>query len=120
MEAPELHEQIRNRCPQGIDAVLDIVGTSTVMDSLATLRRGGRVCVVGFLGRGGPLELEPVFQIPSGTFLSAFASALVTGTPEFPLSQIPFDTIVERVAAGIYKAKPAKVFPFERIQDAHR
>jgi NADPH:quinone reductase-like Zn-dependent oxidoreductase len=61
-----------------------------------------------------------VFQIPSGTFLSAFASALVTGTPDFPLSQIPFETIVGDVAAGLYKARPVKVFPFERIQDAHR
>jgi NADPH:quinone reductase-like Zn-dependent oxidoreductase len=120
IEAPQLHEQIRDRYPHGIDAVLDIVGNSTVMDSLATLRRGGRVCVVGFLGQGGPLTLEPVFQIPSGTFLSAFASALVTGTPDFPLSQIPFETIVGDVAAGVYKARPVKVFPFERIQDAHR
>jgi NADPH:quinone reductase-like Zn-dependent oxidoreductase len=120
LEAPELHEQVRDRYPHGIDAVLDIVGSSTVLGSLATLRRGGRVCVVGFLGRGGPLTLEPVFQIPSGTFLSAFASALVTGTPEFPLAEISLETIVERVAAGTYKATPAKVFPFERIQDAHR
>jgi len=45
---------------------------------------------------------------------------LVTGTPEFPLSEIPFQTIVERVASGIYQAKPAKVFSFEDIQAAHR
>jgi len=52
--------------------------------------------------------------------LSVFASALVTGTPEFPLAEIPFQTIVERVAAGTYQAKPARVFRFEEIQDAHR
>jgi NADPH:quinone reductase-like Zn-dependent oxidoreductase len=78
------------------------------------------VCLVGFLGGGGPLTLQPVFQMPSGTHLSVFASALVTGTTEFPLSEIPFQTIVDRVAAGIYKAKPAKVFRFEDIQQAHR
>src|SRR5690348_14750922 len=60
-----LQQQVRESNPGGIDAVLDIVGTSTVLDSLGALRRGGRVCVVGFLGGGGPLSLEPVFQIPS-------------------------------------------------------
>jgi NADPH:quinone reductase-like Zn-dependent oxidoreductase len=120
LESPELAKRVRERHPPGIDAVLDIVGNTTVIDSLAMLRRSGHVCLVGFLGGGGPLALEPVFQMPSGTHLSVFASALVTGTPEFPLAEIPFQTIVGRAAEGTYKAKPAKVFRFEQIQDAHR
>jgi NADPH:quinone reductase-like Zn-dependent oxidoreductase len=120
LEAPELSKRIRACHPQGIDAVLDIVGNTTALDSLAMLRRNERVCLVGFLGGGGPLSLEPIFQIPSGRHLSVFASALVTGTPEFPLSEIPFQAIVDRAATGIYKAKPAKVFGFDEIREAHR
>jgi NADPH2:quinone reductase len=120
LESPHLAERLRERHPQGIDAVLDIVGNTTVLDSLAMLRRGGQACLVGFLGGGGPLALEPVFQIPSGRRLSVFASALVTGTADFPLSAIPFQTIVDRVAQGSYRAKPVKVFGFQDIQDAHR
>jgi NADPH:quinone reductase-like Zn-dependent oxidoreductase len=116
----DLSKRVRERHPQGIDAVLDIVGNTTILDSLAMLRRGGHACLAGFLGGGGPLALEPVFQMPSGRHLSVFASALVTGTPEFPLSEIPFQAIVDRVAGGAYKAKPARVFRFEEIQDAHR
>jgi NADPH2:quinone reductase len=119
-EAPELAARVRQRRPQGTDAVLDIVGNTTVLDSLAMLSRGGRACLVGFLGGGGPLAMEPVFQMPSGVHLSVLATALVTGTPEFPLSEIPFQAIVDRVARGTYKAKPARVFPFEEIRDAHR
>jgi NADPH:quinone reductase len=119
-EAPELAGRVRERHSVGIDAVLDVVGNTTVLDSLSMLRRGGRVCLVGFLGGGGPLTVEPVFQIPSGCHLSVFASALVTGMPEFPLPEIPFQAIVDRVADRTYKAKPAKVFAFEDIQDAHR
>ena len=100
--------------------MLDIVGNSTILDSLAMLRRSGHACLVGFLGGGGPLMLEPVFQIPSGRHLSVFASALVTGTPEFQLSEIPMQTIVDRVAAGAYKAKPVRVFRFDEIAAAHR
>lgn len=120
LESTELTKRVRERHPQGIDAVLDIVGNTTVLDSLAMLRRGGEVCLVGFLGGGGPLSLEPVFQMPSGVRLSVFASAIVTGNAEFPLSEIPFQDIVDRVASGAYRAKPAKVFRFEDIQAAHR
>jgi NADPH:quinone reductase-like Zn-dependent oxidoreductase len=120
LESTELSKRVRERHPQGIDAVLDIVGNTTVLDSLAALRRGGEACLVGFLGGGGPLSLEPVFQMPSGVRLSVFASAIVTGNAEFPLSEIPFQDIVDRVASGAYRAKPAKVFRFEDIQAAHR
>jgi NADPH:quinone reductase-like Zn-dependent oxidoreductase len=120
LESTELSKRVRERHPQGIDAVLDIVGNTTVLDSLAMLRRGGEACLVGFLGGGGPLSLEPVFQMPSGVRFSVFASAIVTGNTEFPLSEIPFQDIVDRVASGAYRAKPAKVFRFEDIQAAHR
>jgi len=120
VESAELAASLRQRYPNGVDAVLDIVGNTTVLDSLAMLRRGGHVCLVGFLGGGGPLALEPVFQMPSGVQLSVFASALVTGSPTFPLQEIPFQAIVDRVANGAYKAKPARVLGFDEIQDAHR
>ena len=120
METCELAPRVRERHPRGIDAALDIVGNTTALDSLAMLKRGGRGCLVGFLGGGGPLSLEPVFQLPSGRHLTVFASALVTGTSEFPLGEIPFQAIVDRAAAGLYKAKPAKVFRFEDIREAHR
>ena len=40
--------------------------------------------------------------------------------PEYPLSDIPFQTIVDRAAQGIYRAKPAKIFRFEEIQEGQR
>jgi NADPH2:quinone reductase len=120
VETPDLSARVRERHPEGVDAVLDIVGNTTALDSTAMLRRGGRMCLVGFLGGGGPLSLEPVFQIPSGRHVTVFASALVTGTSEFPLSEIPFQAIVDRAAAGHYKAKPARVFAIDQIQEAHR
>jgi hypothetical protein len=64
--------------------------------------------------------MEPVFQIPSGRRLTTFASALVMGSAEFPISEIPFQAIVDRVAEGTYKAKPARVLSFEEIQEGHR
>jgi NADPH2:quinone reductase len=120
LETTALAMRIREDHRAGIDAVLDIIGNSTTLDSLAALRRGGTVCQVGFLGGGGSLTLEPVFQIPGGRYLTTFASALTLGSAEFPLCEIPFQQIVDFVAAGAYEALPHRVFGFEEIQEAHR
>jgi hypothetical protein len=40
--------------------------------------------------------------------LSVFGSALITGEPDFPIAEIPFQDIVDRVADGTYRTKPAK------------
>ena len=120
IDRPDLSEHLKQEHPDGLDSALDIVGNTTVLDSAATLKRGGQVCLAGFLGGGGPLEFEPVFQLPSGRLLSVFASAVATGTPDFPLSEIPFQNIVDRAASGVYSAKPVRVFEFDEIQDAHR
>lgn len=120
IETGNLSERVRETHAGGICAVVDIVGNTTVLDSLAMLKRGGRVCQVGFLGGGEPLGLQPVFQIPSGRYLTAFAGAVVTGSEDFPLSEIPFQQIVDRVSNGTYKAKPSRVFRMSEIQEAHR
>ena len=121
LETPELSKRIRELYPKGVDAVLDIIGNSTVLDSLAMARRGGRVCVVGLLDHVESVgNFNPLFQMPHfGVHFSSFVSWSF-GTPECPLSDIPFQAIVDRVASGAYKAKPVRVFRFEDIQEAHR
>lgn len=121
IDVADLGQSVRARHANGIDAVLDLIGTTTVLDSLSMVRRGGHVCVAGFLGGGGPMErFDPVFQIPSGRQLSVFASALVLGGRDYPLAAIPFHHIVDRAAEGAYLAKPARVFEFDEIREAHR
>jgi NADPH2:quinone reductase len=99
--------KVRERHPEGIDRVLDLIGNTTILESLTTLRRNGRACLAGFLGGGGgPIaNLEPAFQMPNARHLSVLASALVTGSAEFPLAEIPFQDIVDRVADGIYQGQ---------------
>src|SRR5260370_20911031 len=76
-----------------IDAVLDLVGTSVVLDSLAMLRRGGRSCLAGWLGGLDPIpDFNPLLQMPSGVFLTFFGS-FVFGTPGFPLADVPLEQI---------------------------
>lgn len=113
---------LSTRIPESkqIDAVLDLVGNSTILDSLAMLRRGGRACLAGFLGGLAPVpDFNPLLQMSSGVHFSFFGS-FVFGTPQFPLSDVPLQTIANDVAAGRYKAKPVRVFRFEEIREAHK
>jgi len=120
IETPELSERVRERRPEGVDAVLELVGNSTVLDSLRLLRRDGRLCEAGWLGGLAPIaEFNPIMHLPSGVHFSLFGSFMF-GTPEFPVSEVPMQAIVDRVAAGSYKAKPVRVFRFEEIAAAHR
>lgn len=122
LEANELSRQVRTLYPNGVDAVLDIVGNSTILDSLAMARRGGRVCLAGLLDHAAPItQFNPLFQMPfGGVHFSSLASAFAFGAPDYPLAEIPLQMIVDRVATGAYPAKPKNIFRMEDIQEAHR
>ncbi|AYG63442.1 zinc-binding dehydrogenase [Rhizobium jaguaris] len=120
LDEPSLSETIRRHYSSGLDAVLDIVGTSTLLDSLKMVRRGGHLCMAGFLGGGSGIDaFDPLSHMPSGVQLSFFASFMF-GTPDFELDDVPLQAIVEQVEAGIYNAKPARTFDFHDIREAHR
>jgi len=112
--------EVLKRVPKGVDAVLDIVGTGSVLDSFKMVRYRGRVALAGFLGGAAPLQLDPLRQMPSGMQFSFFASAFVFGTPSLPLSDIPFADFIARAERGVYKTTPAHVFDFARIVEAHQ
>lgn len=97
-----------------LDGVIDIVGTSTLLDSLKMVRYRGKVAMAGFLGGGAPLTLDPLRDLPSGARLSFFASAFMFGTPDIPLAEIPFGEFLRAADA------PAHVFRFDEIVAAHR
>jgi NADPH:quinone reductase len=118
VEGPDLSKRIAEA--KEIDAVLDLVGNSTILDSLAMLRRGGRACLAGWLGGLAPIaDFNPLLQMPSGVNLTFFGS-FVFGTPGFPVSDVPLQAIAADIAAGRFNAKPSRVFSFDEIHEAHR
>jgi NADPH:quinone reductase-like Zn-dependent oxidoreductase len=103
-----------------IDAVLDLVGNSTILDSLDMLRRGGTACLAGWLGGLDPIgDFNPLLRMASGVNWNFFGS-FVFGTPGFPLSDVPLQDIARQVAEGKLQAKPSRVFSFDQIREAHR
>jgi NADPH:quinone reductase-like Zn-dependent oxidoreductase len=118
LEAPELAAHIAEA--KQLDAVLDLVGNSTILDSLDMLRRGGSACLAGWLGGLDPIgDFNPLARMASGVNLNFFGS-FVFGTPGFPLSDVPLQDIARQVASGRLEAAPSHVFAFDEIHEAHR
>ncbi|KAG5748501.1 hypothetical protein H9Q69_009052 [Fusarium xylarioides] len=111
------------------DSVLDLVGNSTIVDSLQLVRHDGRICLAGWLGGLDPIKgpagpdesrgFNPLLQMASGVHLSFFGS-FVFGTEEFPVSDVPLRSILLKVAEGKIDAKPWRVFGFKKIHTAHQ
>ncbi|MEB3050333.1 zinc-binding alcohol dehydrogenase family protein [Mycolicibacter sp. MYC123] len=118
LEVPDLGARIAEA--KQIDAVLDLVGNSTILDSLDMLRRGGTACLAGWLGGLDPIgDFNPLLQMASGVNLSFFGS-FVFGTPGFALSDVPLQDIANKVRDGRLDARPTHVFSFDQIREAHR
>lgn len=84
------------------------------------LRRGGRACLAGWLGGFAPIpDFNPLLQMASGVYLTFFGS-FVFGTPGFPLSDVPLQSIADDIAKGRFKAKPSRVYKLKDIREAHR
>jgi NADPH2:quinone reductase len=118
VERPDLAAHIPEA--KQIDAVLDLVGNSTILDSLDMLRVGGTACLAGWLGGLAPIgDFNPLARMASGVSFSFFASP-VFGNPGFEVSDIPLGDIAQQIADGKLDAKPARVFSFDEIREAHR
>jgi len=118
VDSPELSKTFVGKAK--VDAVLDIVGNRTLLDSLRVPHYGGRVAMAGFLGGREPISaFDPLLHLPSGIELSFFASAFSFGTTAVPMNRIPFQSFVEAFERGAIRAQPAHEFPFERLVQAH-
>jgi NADPH:quinone reductase-like Zn-dependent oxidoreductase len=115
-EGGSLAPRVHAIWPQGPDYVLDLVGTSTVVDSLRLVRRGGTVCVSGSLSGWLLPDFEPIAMIPSGTRLTAFHSDTMKGTAGAAVLR----RVVGEVEAGVYRPNVDRVFGLDDIVAAHR
>lgn len=112
-EGPSLAERLPDKTP--IDTVLELVGNSVLLESLALLRRGGRLC--GFLGGLDPIvDFNPLLQMPNGCISVSLVVLCLAG---FLLSDVPMQKIANEVAEGRCKAKPAMLFDLGVVMKAH-
>jgi NADPH2:quinone reductase len=110
---------VRGIAPAGVDAALEIVGASTLRDTVKTLRPFGGVSVVGLLGGPPILDGFHLMQdLPSATHLSFFPG-MVIGTPAMPMQDSPLPWIAQETAARRMPSLRTMTFDFDDVRRAH-
>lgn len=108
-----LSNQISNQDIK-IDKILELVGTSTLKDSLASVVRGGIVCMTGMLSEQWSIkDFAPMDYIPAGTFLTVYDSG------QMRLEGHYFQDFINEIENGNIHPKIKKVFKLEEIVEAH-
>ncbi|KAJ4492515.1 chaperonin 10-like protein [Lentinula lateritia] len=116
----EYFDSITPALPQEFDKVLNLIGNRVLLESLKLTKPGGRMLQAGWLGGLAPVKLfNPMVEMKPGVHFSLFHSK-VLGSRDFPLSGIPMQEIIQKIEAGKWDAKPARVFEYSDIQNAHR
>lgn len=107
--------QVQAVWPGGADKVLELVGTSTLQDSLRATREPGTVCMAGMVGdQWSFAEFAPMDAIPTGVSLTTY-SGDVSDFMGMPLQQL-----LDGVAAGTLPVSIGRVFSIDQIAEAHR
>ena len=107
-------DKIRAIYPDGIDRVLELIGTTTLLDSLQATRRGGIVCMTGILGGQWTLsEFHPMGDVPTGVKLTSYSGEASD------ISAEQLQRYVSLVESGELTLKVGPKFEFDRLQEAH-
>ena len=107
---------VRELFPNGVDAVLELVGQPTLRDSLACLKQDGVICQTGLLGDKWDYWVTEMPNAPTSIRLTTYKSEEVNADNSGEMLQ----KIVDRVENGRYNLNIDTVFPFVEIVEAHR
>jgi len=108
-------EQVMEVCANGVDKVLELVGTTTLQDSLRCAKQRGIVCMTGIVGNKWSFEnFAPMEAIPTAVSLTTYA-----GESE-DFMRTPLEDLAEQVAAGTLRVQVGKTFQLDEIVEAHR
>jgi len=111
----EVAPEVRRVFDDGVDRVLELVGTTTLLDSLRSTKRHGVVCMTGIVGNQWAFErFAPMEAIPTTVHLTSYAGE----APDF--IRTPLQEFVREIEAGRTQVKIGRVFRLEDIVEAHR
>src|SRR6516165_11048298 len=115
IDTGSIAEQVMEVCSNGVDKVLELVGTTTLKDSLRCAKQRGIVCMTGIVGNKWSFEnFAPMEAIPTGVSLTTYA-----GESE-DFMRMPLEDLVEQIAAGTLRVQVGKPFQLDEIVEAHR
>ncbi len=115
IDTGDIADELNALFPGGVDKVLELVGTTTLIDSLACADPGGIVCMTGMVGGAWEFNnFSPMGSIPTAVSLTTYAG----GAEDFMAT--PLQQVVTLIEEGGFVAPVGRVFDIDRIVDAHR
>jgi NADPH:quinone reductase-like Zn-dependent oxidoreductase len=113
VDTGKIAEKVKQIWPDGADKVLELIGTTTLDDSLLCAKMGGIVCMTGIVGNKWTLDgWNPMEAIPTGTCLTSCSTEQFT--------EVPLNDLAEQIKAGTLKLQIGKVFSLDEIVQAHK
>ncbi len=114
IDTGKIAEQVREVFPCGVNKVLELVGATTLADSLQAVKPKGAVCMTGMVGDQWVLDsFSPMGVIPTAVNLTTYAG----GADDF--IQTPLQEFVDQIETGALTIKVGKVFTLDQIVEAH-
>lgn len=108
-------DQVRGIYPDGVNKVLELIGTRTLKDSLKCIAPKGMVCMTGILGNEWTMkEFTPMGDIPSLGKLTVYMGESKN------LSKELLQKFIDKVENGAIKLNIDKVFQLSEVANAHQ
>lgn len=112
LEGEYFHKRFIKEYPQGVTKVLELIGASTLLESLRVTALHGIVCHTGLLGNVFSLkDFDPIKEIPSGVYLTGFYSNSPT--------QQQIEGMMKLIETHNIHPVIAAKFTLDEIADAH-
>jgi NADPH:quinone reductase-like Zn-dependent oxidoreductase len=110
----QLNASVRTVFPDGVDKVLELVGASTLHDSLSCLKPGGTGCMSGMLAESWTIpDFAPMEFIPATVRLTTYDSGQITSPTRV------FQEFIRQVETGQINLSVSQVFGLDQIVEAH-
>lgn len=115
IDTGSIAKDVRGALPSGVDKVLELIGTTSLKDSLQCAKEGGIVCMTGIVGNKWTFDnFAPMEAIPTAVCLTSYDGEVED------FMKMPLQELVDQVAAGTLKVQVGKVFQLNEIVQAHR
>ena len=115
IDTGSIADDVKRVLPGGVDKVLELIGTTTLPDSLRCAKEGGIVCMTGMVGNTWSFDtFAPMEVIPTAVGLTSYAGE----ADDF--MRMPLEELVEQVATGTLRIQVGRVFRLDDIVEAHR
>jgi NADPH:quinone reductase-like Zn-dependent oxidoreductase len=115
IDTGKIAAQVKVACEGGFDKVLELVGTTTLEDSLQCCKPGGVVCMTGMVGNKWSIDhFSPMGSIPTAVCLTTYAG----DSDDFV--RTPLQELLPEIASAKLHVQIGKTFGLDQIVEAHR